>query len=371
MKQSRITIQLHSRDQKKQTDKPEQNRKVDNPGAPGQDKKIEPIYAGEETKNRVPTIRRHHRHHRNKRRGFNHWKQSVWFRIGAPVVSATLIGVVFGFVVLAVFVNPEWDPENMMEGTQRNINAVSGTPSGGQDVEAESDNTGQTAMGGTEPADPDTQIRAVSMQIPSATFFMVQAGVFGDRAGAEKSVQTFGEKGWPSVVMAQDQYHVFLSTALNRESALAMGSYFQQQDVVIYVKEWVVPSFNGTVTLKGGTEGLEGFLDEGRQLFDRLSASTSNVMTSSTEPDQTEWKKIQDHHRNMIDYRRQLKFDSSLDDLAARMEKNLTAAVSALDQYRKQKNQSYLWQTQQNLLQYVKDYQVFLTELSADSPSAG
>lgn len=131
------------------------------------------------------------------------------------VLSAAVIGVFLGFIMLNVIVDLN---NNQSEG---DMNAPAST------------------------ADIDDQ--AVTREKTTAIFeslhaYVLQGGVFSDKANANEMVDAFAKAGFSSIVWKRDEaYHVFIGISGAKKQMESQIEELNDNGLDVYIKEWKTP----------------------------------------------------------------------------------------------------------------------------------
>lgn len=156
-------------------------------------------------------------------------KKRWWTKFFLTVMSAILIGLLFGLFLLQIF-----------SQNQDHDQAVS------QDSELEpiAEEPGQV-----EPT-PD-EGNGQSVEVGPLSGYVIQAGAFQDFEQANLAQEFFLEEGYQSVIWeAEDDYRVFLAIYSSIDVAKQIGEQFTEAGYDVYARDW--QSKQGTVAATNG-----------------------------------------------------------------------------------------------------------------------
>ncbi|HLR40290.1 MAG TPA: SPOR domain-containing protein [Virgibacillus sp.] len=142
-------------------------------------------------------------------------KKSKWGAFKPVVISisaAIFIGSILGFIMLNMF---------------GNINDLSNH---GNNPEA----TNAVA------ADKDTEKKSnASDEQKAITAYVLQGGVFSEKANADQWAESFKQAGFPAMIWERDdQYYLLTGIADTEEQAKKIAASIKEQNMDVFVKEW-------------------------------------------------------------------------------------------------------------------------------------
>src|SRR5699024_2723194 len=142
------------------------------------------------------------------------------FKVAKPlllsVVSAVVIGVLLGFIVLKM-------------------------SSGGADVASENQPS-QPASQGVEAAsksENEDQESQRMIQLNELKAYVLQAGVYSEKENTEEVVSTFQSQGYPATIWEEEnQYYVFTHIFTTEEQAKDAVNQLEKNELEVYAKPW-------------------------------------------------------------------------------------------------------------------------------------
>lgn len=180
------------------------------------------------------------------------------------VISALVIGSLFGIIMLRMFVTMDATPE-----VTGNTNpAVIGTD------EAE------------EEKESDPQQAENTVEFASLTAYVLQAGVFSERKNAEAWSENFKAAGIPVVIWEREgQYYLFAGVANSAEAAAQAAEELETEELELYSKEWKTKSLE--ISLTANEEAwLNAYLEWWNQALGSSATDQLNQLIDSF-PDDT------------------------------------------------------------------------------------
>jgi stage II sporulation protein B len=307
---------------------------------------------------------------------FNRLKKSS--KVLLTAVGAIGVGVILGMMVLSIFsnlgqeestsraVNPE-----QPEGKAQTENQANGSSE--EDVSTGSSNKAVTDQDNPVII-PSGNVQDRVLDLPARSYFVVQAGAFSDLDAAKTIIDKYKNNGWAGLLLgAESPYRLYIGLSQNKKDALLLGQYYDEQGVEeIYVKEHLTPPVTQIKVQaeEGILQLLPTFLAKGDQLVAKLGEiSAYGIMDPEYVLTLEEWNKVQELHRSFLQDGKQLfsKWTGEEEQFGEKMMHELTAGVNALETFRKQSHATYLWKVQQASLQYVKEYEGMVADLTSNA----
>jgi len=312
------------------------------------------------------------------------WKQGMrsWFRgmgsngyriSGRPLVStlvslvsAVSLGLLFGFIVLTVF---------MQEQSTAEISpSLPGLPQASPALTA---NTSADGSQNPQAQESNTTAVPVAIKVPEQSLFMVQAGVFSDKTAANAAVLPLEKQGFPHLIYETGgKQHLFVATATTRDDTLGLASYFKGKQLEVYVKEVKLPGADGQIQVRQAAssqalapvkESLDSFLLLGVDMARKLSLYSSRAANGSGEQSgitQAEEANLRESHRRFLEQSRVLQpaLPGELSTYLTEMVNGMNQAVTALSESKAAtaSNESHAWQVQKGVLTFLESYVHFV-----------
>ncbi|MGO4888573.1 hypothetical protein ACJ2A9_12490 [Anaerobacillus sp. MEB173] len=245
------------------------------------------------------------------------------------VVSAVIIGISFGFMVLTVFTSDRIEPTT---APSMETNEPLGTP----------------------------VITEGEVTIPALTVDIVQGGAFSTADKGEVGVANLQRSGYAAVISkANEPVLLFIGVGNNREEAAAVADLYKENGQEVYLKSLTIP----TVQMPATETSSATFLAEGGELFHELITLSVNSLNSSS-PTEKQLTAIEQKHVQWKEKQQQFVSDfSELSEPASAFASSLSSAVEQLKQ--PNSNQQF-WQVQQSLLDGLLIYQELIQKAQSN-----
>jgi stage II sporulation protein B len=173
------------------------------------------------------------------------------------VISALIIGSLFGVIMLRMFVTMDSSPEM---GGNTNPAAI-GTE------DAEKENTENIS-------DQNAQI----VEFEPITAYVLQAGIFTEIENAEDWAANYEAANIPTMVWQRDdQYFLFAGVANSAEEAAPAGEELGTEELEIYSKEWSTPLIEIALTANE-EEWLNSYLTFWHQALSSAAEDINNQL---------------------------------------------------------------------------------------------
>lgn len=314
------------------------------------------------------------------RRSLPPFTRAPWFRVAMSSIGAVSLGLIFGFAVLMVF-----KQEQLAQSYKTVLGGALQLPQD-QTTGASPDAKPNEAMG-TNPVASNGQVvlnqEAVQtvLSLPEQNLFLAQAGVFTDIASAQQVVDPLSKQGYPHFFYPMEgKQHLFVAMAPTRDEILGIANYLKSNQMDIYVKEVKLPTFEQEVSLSKALVNqdasapdqnqVESYLASGFEVVKSLSTYSSRVLNqgATTEPiSQAEENQLRELHRKFVDQGRVVQAGVPLEwqSYFKNMEDGLSKAVTALNGMKTSNAQSYAWQAQNGVFQYISNYMDWMNKIKA------
>ncbi|WP_289135274.1 hypothetical protein [uncultured Brevibacillus sp.] len=285
--------------------------------------------------------------------------------------GAIAVGLLFGFLVLTVFTKEEFSESyrTVLEDTVQTLTAAS--PATDDQKLAGPILPGEAgSVGGATPATSPSAGNAseIPLQLPQINMFVAQAGVFQKDAAPDALAQPLDKMGIPHLVYKDSaKQYMFAAAAPTRDAVLGFATSLKNKGMDVYVKEFAFPAFQGTLPVaptSGAAPDVSGFFSKGVKLIQTLSSHSGLIITTgqlSSSPQET--ATLKEQHRQFLE-------SSRLVQVPEAMKKQYTAMVNGIDQAMAAREkmveasagkkiesaESYAWQVQAGVLEYLEGY---------------
>ncbi|MCR8978777.1 sporulation protein [Brevibacillus laterosporus] len=334
-----------------------------------------------------------------------HMSKRPVLRVFITTISAIILGVLFGFIVLNIFVQEQLvhpsqagatlpksnelhpssvSPESKNVLSEKSIPVHGGNQANGsnhvQEAGLPKEGTSQQATSATGSASQKIEDAVLaSVQFPEQNYYMVQMGVFTDQKAAEPAIASLDEKGLPHFLYQIDgRLHLFTGVAPSRDAILGLADNFRQRQIDVYVKEVKLPAMEKQVqivpasALEVGASADKGvvnaFIRSGADIIQQLSALSSQVVNTDKQKVQPltaeQESKLKSMHVAFLDNSRatQRALSQKEQVYVAGMVQGMNQAMSTMTQLKTVNAEPYAWQVQKGIMQYLHYYAKWMKE---------
>ncbi|RNB90567.1 hypothetical protein EDM56_08675 [Brevibacillus fluminis] len=300
------------------------------------------------------------------------------------VTGAVVVGLHFGFLVLAVFMNEQLSQSyrTVLDGTVQTLAAVQGN------VQQNTQQNGQSTAAGTHapPVAGEASKGAIGSQeiqvtLPDQRLFIAQGGVFSDQKAADQAIKPLVDKQLPHMYFEDGQKrYLYLAAATSRDQILGLASQLKAIGQDVYIKEVSFPGINKWLTFQAqptvagiqpassvNPADAQEFLLTGFELARTLADWSGQMMRDGKVvklPADAD-AKLTEQHRKLLEQKKsfvQIMPEAAHQDLES-MVNGITQAVTAYAQVKNPNAESYAWQAQKGVLQFVESYLQFVKKI--------
>ncbi|TYP73859.1 SPOR domain-containing protein [Paenibacillus methanolicus] len=291
-----------------------------------------------------------------------------WLKVFASVAGAIATGALFGYMALSLFTGGEpAAPAEAPSQTQQTGQSSLGDAAADQQAntpstsKAGSGSTAGNASGGIAGETAKTG-KLTALEVPSATYMMLQFGVFSGKEGMEAAVSELKGKGLAAAAVATGKdYRVYAGMSGDRGQAEALQAVLP--DLQLYVKPIEVPALT-QLPFKGKAEAAQTFFALQTDLLEQLDRYASGKLEGA-EADGGAWR---------VSYEKWAKavpgIEASLTDQMGQtamkeLKKALSQAASAASNYDSRQDEKQLWAVQSSLMDAVFILQAWFASTNA------
>jgi stage II sporulation protein B len=266
--------------------------------------------------------------------------RSSWPGVILSMVGAITLGLLFGLFVMQMFtdltISPDAPPVSATENETADV-----PPSVSEDEPSE------TGLG-----------KEVAVNIPEQTFYMLQYGVFSTAEGANEAQRQLRNAGIASGYEFSDGRHiVYGGITPDRNSALLLSNQLEKLELETYVKPYERAAVRSLPWGEAKAAQIESYIADGAALARMISLLTL-IRLEETQPtnfeEATMEALLQSHQQwTMTGNQLSRHIPQSGEQIFERMNNEMTTAVNSLFEYRKNPSESYLWQAQTAVMNYV------------------
>lgn len=338
-------------------------------------------------------------------RNQSHMSKRPILRVFITTISAVILGVLFGFIVLNIFVQEQLVHPSQAgatlpkssEATQNSAATSEGTsafnekavPVNGERQPNESNDAREAGLskeGASQQArspigstSQKSDAVLATVQFPEQNYYMVQMGVFTDPKAAEPAIASLDEKGLPHFLYPiEGRIHLFTGVSPSRDAILGLADHFRQKQIEVYVKEVKLPATEKQVQivptspLEVGASSDKGvvnaFIKSGIDIIQQLSTLSSQVVNTDKQKVQPltaeQEAKLKRMHVAFLDNSRatQQALSQKEQVYIAGMVQGMNQAMSTMTQLKTANAEPYAWQVQKGIMQYLHYYATWMKE---------
>ncbi len=291
--------------------------------------KLEAPYWDDGKSERSPKLP-HIKRKKKKRFEFNFNLKALPLGLIGIVMSAIIVGVSFGFMMLTIFTGE----------------------------------ANETSTPATNPvqAPVSNEVPPVAMkgEIPVLGVEVVQGGAFSQVETGDETAQIIKENGFAATLAeTSDRVYLFIGLGLDREQARVIGDIYDANGQEVYLKPYAV-SANGIVE----NDGQASFLQTGVDLYQQITLLSVNGFANGgslyTEKMLSDLTAIHDEFLVLVDA---FSNNEVQQPLATAFQSALIGAYDSLQNFISSNSEADLWQVQQHLLNGLTTYEQLITTL--------
>ncbi|MBM7572025.1 hypothetical protein [Aquibacillus albus] len=187
---------------------------------------------------------------------------------GFAAISATLIGVSLGFIMLRMFAGIDNEGVEAAQSTEINPPAVTST----------NEASNQT----TEESNPGNSASTTALTLDGMEAYIVQGGVFSSMDQAQVWQQHFDSVGIPTMIWENgDEYRIFAGISDSEVYLDEKVSGMSNVDLELYIRPWQTDGFSVDVS-SSAADWLEGFLMNWNSTLSLINQDSSHSELATT-----------------------------------------------------------------------------------------
>lgn len=293
-----------------------------------------------------------------------------WFPIIASITGAAVIGIVFGWFILPLFMN-ETDPGDQARLPNEYI-AQQDTPSPN-----DSDQTLDPLemMPVTDPADTSLSVMeqegVLKVDLPSQSFVVVQHGVFSTIERAQEAQGILQSNGISGVVELKDHYYVYTAITMNRDDAIMLKHTMDEAKLDSLVKDYSIPAVSAIKWQGIASNTAKEYFMMGNELVEVISRLSALQFSKDllTRFEASSLQTLQELHRGWTTKANELLtsgLSSEYTENVKKMNNAMDSAIVSLEAFNRNPSSSHLWQAQSGITQFILIQRGLLAEMEAE-----
>lgn len=282
--------------------------------------------------------------------------RTPWFNIISSITGAVVTGVIFGSLVLTLF-----SDETIKVATDKGqvVNVV---------PEVNKEKAGTVVLEETAAANIKT-MGAVSVNIPSQIYFVLQNGAFATLEGAKAAQSLLKEQGFAAQIESSDKYYVYAGLTTAKEDATLLGYQLKESGLEIFAKSYELPMADQIKWNETSAAPVESYIAQGNKLIGLISSlSLAHLQKSTVTPlSQAPLQLILKEHQTWTSLLAAAS-NGMPDEIKTdfqKMNSAVNTAIMSLEAYKKNASAGQLWQAQTSMMDYVITEKRLLNSLKA------
>lgn len=181
--------------------------------------------------------------------------------------------------------------------------------------------------------------------------YLLQAGIFHHREGAEAKLRSYKEQGLPAVMSMKPPFRIYVGVSVDREEAISLARDIQKKGIKVYIREQSFPP-------QPKQSSLATVLHQSQSVFRALSHYSIQGLSQAS--DSSEFvPQIEKKYQQLLQQAQKIQHQLSKQerDQMTKMFQSLGQAVQ-IAKTQKQLNPVFLWKIQAELLQHVNRYEL-------------
>ncbi|MFC4099976.1 SPOR domain-containing protein [Paenibacillus xanthanilyticus] len=291
-----------------------------------------------------------------------------WLKVFASVAGAVATGALFGYMALSLFTGGEpaaltETPSQTQHTGQSNLGGAGADPQANVPSTSDAD-SGSTAgnPSGGKTGEAVKSGKLTALEVPPATYMMLQYGVFSGKEGMEAAVSELKGKGLAaSAVATGKDYRVYAGMSGDRGQAEALQAVLPE--LQLYVKPIEVPALT-QLAFNGKAETAQNFFALQADLLEQLDQYASGKL-EGVEAEAGAWRATYEKWAKAVPG-----IEASLTDQTGltamkELKESLSQAAAAASQYGSQQDEAQLWAVQSSLMDAVFILQAWFASTNA------
>lgn len=194
------------------------------------------------------------------------------------------------------------------------------------------------------------------VQLPAEEYYFLQNGVFSSEQSAVEAQALLKEKGLASVIDSSDGFRVYAGFSLNRDDALFLSNKIQEQELETYIKTIHRPGVTMIEWPEESKDSFAAYITESSELIQIMNAWTSQLLRNhTTSIGNEQLTTLREKHQAWSNHAVNVT-NAAIGDLGSHLGKMnafLNTAIESFAEYAKHPDESYLWQAQTAMMQFI------------------
>lgn len=291
--------------------------------------------------------------------GYYSKRPSSWWKFAVSAAGALGTGLLLGYAALSFFGGMSGTDAPPADSAVRGGPAIreqsAGGAPGGSAVSGDAAADGLAGEDGPAglgtsglPIDSSTGAAgSVAVRIEPQRYYLLQYGVFSSPEGAAKAQQELLAAGLAAGFDPADGSRVYAGVSPDREQAKLLSNRLQTRGIELYVRELALPS-PAQAVFSGEAETVNRFFEVSGRLASGLGSLSASLLGGGAGASGADPAVLPDLHLEWTEALKNLQPGLSPEtrQVCAELENAVTRAISAWEEYGKNKADGLLWEMQ-------------------------
>lgn len=267
------------------------------------------------------------------------------------IVSAIVLGAIFGYVLLWLALDQGWlQSVGLIPGLKAKHVQEADSRLFTSEAKQENKTAVPNAAGG-------------ALTLPKQTFYMLQGGVFNERASLEPLVEKAKAQNLPVLILEGPPHRLVYGLLPNEQEAKMLAKYYAEKHIDIFVRPLVFTASSPALAAlkEEDMQRLSRFFTHGFYLYTESAHWMTEGITTPVKIEEQAWRAFRETHQQFVEESRLLQnvLEGAEKEAVAEMTKEMTTAVTALVEYIKTPDEHYLLTIEQAHLNFIKALATF------------
>ncbi|MFP4979354.1 SPOR domain-containing protein [Paenibacillus sp. CN-4] len=308
--------------------------------------------------------------------GYYSKRPSSWWKFAISAAGALGTGLLLGYAALSFFGGMSGSDAPPADSAVRGGPAIreqaaGGAPDGGAvsgDAAADglAGEDGPAGLGTSGlPIGSPGAAGGVAVRIEPQRYYLLQYGVFSSPEGAAKAQQELLAAGLAAGFDPADGSRVYAGVSPDREQAKLLSNRLQTRGIELYVRELALPS-PAQAAFSGDAETVNRFFEVSGRLAAGLGSLSASLLGGGAGASGADPALLPDLHLEWTEALKNLQTGLSPEtrQVCAELENAVTRAISAWEEYGKNKADGLLWEMQAATMSFCMGQKELVRQMS-------
>lgn len=183
--------------------------------------------------------------------------------------------------------------------------------------------------------------------------YLLQAGIFQQRSGAEEKMRTYRKQGFAAVMSVKPPYRIYLGVSFDHKGATALAKDYQKKGIKVYIKERSIPIQN-----KKEQTSLSAIFQRSGLIFKELSHLSIQGISQQDHASIHLSTQLTKEYQLMLEEAQRLRnqLPKAEKEKMSKMLQALDQAVQSAKEAKVHPSPALMWQIQEGLVRYVNSF---------------